>query len=288
MPPLADRISAALHTPVRSTSPLGGGAAGSVWRVELNNGSTVVAKVADQLTGPGLTIEARMLALLSERSDLPLPRVLHAEPDLLVMEHIPGRSSFDDHAQRHAARLLAALHAVHSPDARYGLELDALIGPLHQPNTPSPSWVAFWRDQRLLHMSREAVREGRLPAPIAARIDALARRLPDLLPDSPPPSLIHGDVWSGNVLAHAGRITAFLDPAPYHAHHEVELAFITLFSTFGHPFFDEYASHTAPISPEFWSTRRHVYLLYPLLVHTRLFGGSYLSELSSTLDMLNA
>jgi fructosamine-3-kinase len=283
---IAGRVSRALGVRVTSSSRLGGGAAGSVSRLVLADGSSVVAKHSESAAGDGLLIEARSLKVVAERSRLLVPRVLHAERDLMVVEYIEGTSSFDDGAERHAAELLAALHAVRSVDGRYGLEFDALIGPLHQPNTPSASWVEFWRERRLLHMAHEAARAGRLRFDLVSRVEALGRRLGELIPDRPPPSLIHGDVWSGNVLAAGGRVTGFIDPAPYFAHHEVELAFITMFSTFGGPFFERYAEVGTPIDDASWRARRHVYVLYPLLVHVRLFGGGYVGQLDHALDML--
>lgn len=282
----AERVSRALGVRVTANSRIGGGAAGDVARLVLADGSSIVAKCSESAEGEGLLIEARSLRLLAERSSLPVPRVLHAERDLLVMEHIDGSSSFDEGAELHAAELLAALHAVRSADGAYGLGFDGLIGPLHQPNTPSGSWVEFWRERRLLHMAHEAARAGRIRFDLVSRVEALAKRLGELIPDRPPASLIHGDVWSGNVLAEAGRVTGFIDPAPYFAHHEVELAFIAMFSTFGGRFFERYEEVGTPFGDASWRARRNVYVLYPLLVHVRLFGGGYIGQVDHTLDML--
>jgi fructosamine-3-kinase len=195
-----------------------------------------------------------------------------------VMEAMPGQTGAG-RAERHAAELLAGLHDVQGE--AFGLEFDNLIGPLPQPNTRSRSWVTFFRERRLMTMVEAAAREGAIPETLAAGLERLAGKLESLIPDQPRASLVHGDVWSGNVLHEEERITALLDPAPYYAHAEVELAFITLFSTFGTGFFRAYAERR-PIDPEFWSTRRDLYNLYPLLVHARLFGGTYVGQLAST------
>lgn len=228
-----------------------------------------------------------MLALLAERSRVPLPRVVLASPGLLLMEEVPGTPGGG--AEEHAAELIAELHAVTSPDGRYGLEIDGLIGPLAQLNRWSASWVEFWRDSRLAPMWSEAAKEGSLPPGEVRRLERLAARLGELVPDRPPASLMHGDIWGGNVLTRAGRITGFLDPAPYYGHAEVELAFITLFSTFGGPFFSRYRELRGTKEREwreFMGVRRHLYNIYPLLVHVRLFGAGYLGELRGALDAI--
>ena len=110
----------------------------------------------------------------------------------------------------------------------------------------------------------------------------MAAKLDVLLEEPAHPSLLHGDVWTTNVLAEENRITGFIDPAVYFGHPEIELAFISLFSTFGPAFFNRY-NELRPISPDFFETRKDIYNLYPLLVHVRLFGGGYVADVESIL-----
>jgi fructosamine-3-kinase len=259
---------------------LGGGCVGDVFSARLSDGRRVVAKF-DGSSTPRLDREAFMLRYLAENSQLPVPEVHFASPEVLVMALLPGRSQFDQASQTHAAALLAALHGIRA--ANYGLDQDTLIGGLHQPNPWTSSWLAFFRDQRLLFMGREAARSGRLPSELLRRVERFAGKLDRWLEEPEAPSLLHGDVWTTNVLAHEGRITGFLDPAVYYGHPEIELAFITLFGTFDDRFFRAYSA-ARPIKPGFFEERRDVYNLYPLLVHVRLFGGSYVHAVANTLD----
>lgn len=274
---LASRLTTLLHVAPTRIAPLAGGCVGEVYRVWLPDGGSVVAKVA---AGENTTLdcEGAMLAFLADR--LPVPRVVHSSPDLLVMDFIEGESSFSPSAERHAAELLAALHDTRSD--RFGFSHDTLIGGLHQPNPWTDSWIDFFRDRRLLAMGRAAHDAGRLPSRVLSRLETFTARLPELIDEPAHPSLLHGDVWTTNVLARSGRIAAFLDPAIYFGHPEIELAFITLFDTFGSAFFARY-DELHPIAPGFFEERRDVYNLYPLLVHVRLFGGGYVASVDRTL-----
>ncbi len=271
-------IEAALGVaPVRSR-PLSGGCVSDVVQLSMPDGGRLVAKLGKPDGNLGL--EGWMLRYLREHSDLPVPRVLFESDRLLIMEHLPSRGGITDDAQRDAAGLLAALHGITA--TKFGLEKDTLIGGLHQPNPKTKSWIEFFRDHRLLYMGAEAEQAGRLPGPMLKRVEKLAGSLDRWLTEPAAPSLIHGDVWSGNVLCTAGRISGFIDPAIYYADPEIELAFSTLFTTFGDPFFARY-SELRPLADGFFEERRDLYNLYPLLVHVRLFGGSYVKSVEATL-----
>ena len=131
-------------------------------------------------------------------------------------------------------------------------------------------------------MAKVALDAKQLPNNLYGRIERFAETLDDLLIEPEEPSLIHGDMWGGNVLSRAGKIAAFVDPAIYYAHSEIELAFITLFGTFGQSFFDVY-KELRPIETDFFEVRRDIYNLYPLLVHVRLFGSGYINQVDSIL-----
>ena len=277
---LNERLTEILGEPPGRVGPLSGGCVGEVYRVDMKDGRAFVVKV-DQSRTPVLDREAFMLRYLAERTDLPVPGVIFGSSRLLVMEFIPGRSRFSTAAQQHAAELLAALHAIAAP--AFGLEKDTLIGGLHQPNPWTDSWLDFFRDHRLLFMARTALDAGQLPTRTYARVEKLAARLERWLEPPEQPGLIHGDVWTTNVLAEADRITGFLDPAIYYAHPEIELAFVTLFHTFDDAFFHRY-NEIRPIAAGFWEARRDLYNLYPLLVHVRLFGGGYVGSVERILS----
>lgn len=277
------RIEAALGQAPLSTRPLSGGCVGEVYRVRMPDGGDVVAKLGR--AGSELALEGWMLTYLRENSGLPVPRVLHESDELLVMEHVPTEGGIDRNAQAHAADLLAALHGVTAPE--FGLERDTLIGGLHQPNPKSAKWLPFFRDHRLLNMGRQSLDAGRMPKSLMTRLESFSARLGEFLEEPAAPSLIHGDMWTGNVLCARGRIAGFVDPAIYYADPEIELAFSTLFGTFGGPFFSRYEEHR-PLKPGFNEARRDIYNLYPLLVHVRLFGGSYVGSVAATLSRFGA
>src|SRR5215217_1967658 len=257
---ISGAVETALGTRLVRARPMGGGCIGEVYEAELSEGSKAVAKV-DRAGESHLEREAYMLRYLGDKSDLPVPKVYH-------------------HSEEHAVELLAALHSITAK--AYGHERDTLVGSLSQPNPWTENWVEFFRDQRLLYPAGVAHEAGRLPPELRVRLERLAGKTDELLEEPEHPSLIHGDVWGGNVLARGDRIAAFLDPAIYHADPEIELAFIALFDTFGERFFRRYRE-LREVRPGFFEARRHLYNLYPLLVHVYFFGGGYVRRVDDTL-----
>jgi fructosamine-3-kinase len=171
-------------------------------------------------------------------------------------------------------RMLARVHA--SRGKQFGWPRDNYIGSTPQRNRLTDDWKTFWREQRMGPQLELARRNGH-------RIDIgpLLDRACDVLEGhAPQPSLVHGDLWSGNVGFTAQGPVVF-DPAAYYGDREVDLAMTELFGGFPPAFYSAYGS-----MPAGYERRKHLYNLYHLLNHLNLFGGAYLAQVSATLGLL--
>lgn len=275
------RLGHILDAPLTSCVPLTGGCVAEVFQVR-SGGDDFVVKV-DREETQTLLLEAKMLRFLKAQTSLRVPEVVHACPLFLLMEHVPGTTGAQGLAEDDAAHQLAMLHRCSW--THFGLPFSTVIGALHQPNDISQKWLPFFRDRRLLYMGTKAMDNGHLSVDVFQKLERLCNQLENYIAEPAQPGLIHGDVWSGNILSAPNGTCCFIDPAIYYADSEIELAFITLFSTFSERFFHVYREHN-PIGDHFFEERRHVYNLYPLLVHAALFGGGYGEQVNTILDSL--
>jgi fructosamine-3-kinase len=274
-PALAADISRVAGKEIIQIRPFAAGQGADIFLADLRDGSRVVVKRARE-AHVQLETEGWMLRTLKELADLPVPEVHCAERHLLVLDYVQDCARISPTVEEDAARHIARLHAVKG--AHYGLDRDTMIGALWQRNAESDDWAAFFGEYRLMAAAREGLDEGSLPVQLVRQIDKVAGRLREWLDEPAAPALIHGDLWSGNILTGSRAVNAFIDPALYYADPEVELAFIALFSTFGERFFRHYGE-VHPMRPGFFEVRRDVYNLYPLLVHARIFGGAYIEKI---------
>ena len=261
------RVEELLGSAVKKTLPLGGGCIADVSRLDLADGRQVVAKRG----AAGLELEGWMLSYLAGTGGLTVPEVYHASDELLLIAYLPDEGRMGPAAEEDAARQIAALHSITAE--AFGFERETVIAGLPQSNEWTESWPEFFAGQRLLPMARLAHHRGHLDGQTLASVEQLVSKLDQLLAPGPP-ALLHGDLWGGNILVLAGNKTAYIDPAIYYGHAEVELAFATLFGSLGEAFFGAY-QEIRPIAPGFFETRRDLYNLYPLLVHSAFFGGHY-------------
>lgn len=245
-----------LGTSVREARTLAGGSLVEVLRVRFDDGREAVVK-----GGGAPQREARMLRAIRARG-VPAPEVIAVDAAVLVMTVATDRGTLDA-AWRDLARVLTALHVPPREAIPYGWEEDDAFGPLAIPNAAAGEWPTFWAERRLL------AHAARLPADLARRVERLAVDLPNRLPARPTPSLLHGDLWTGNVLADGPRVSALIDPACYHGHAEVDLAMLTLFGAPGAAFWDAYPVQAG------WPEHRPIYQLWPAIVHLLLFGEAY-------------
>ncbi|MDZ7707124.1 MAG: fructosamine kinase family protein [Trueperaceae bacterium] len=256
MHPNARHAARLLGTSVVEATALSGGSLAEVLRVRFEDGREAVVKGGDAPRR-----EARMVRAIRARG-VPVPEVIAVDAHVLVLGVVPDRGTLDA-AWGDLARVLTTLHEPSSVATPYGWEEDDAFGPLAIPNAAADDWPTFWAERRLL------AHAARLPADLARRVERLAADVPGRLPARPIPALLHGDLWTGNVLADGSRVSALIDPACYHGHAEVDLAMLTLFGSPAPAFWDAY-----PVEPG-WHERRPIYQLWPAIVHRLLFGEAY-------------
>jgi fructosamine-3-kinase len=228
------------------------------------------------------------------------------EPGWLLMEYVePGRGGRG--YGRSLGRALAGLHAGDPPavsrasteratgtpsaerdggvgkPAKFGWHRDNFIGSLPQANSPAREWAVFWRDARLAPQLSLAPGHARLSGNDARLLDRLLARVEDALAGVEDASLLHGDLWSGNVYPSAAGEPVLIDPAVYLGDREVDLAMSELFGGFPSGFLEAYRE-AAPLDSAYEQLRRPLYQLYYLLVHVNLFGESYLSGVRSAAE----
>lgn len=196
----------------------------------------------------------------------------------LVLTWIESARSAPDYWER-LGQGLACLHR--TVEDQYGLSQDNYIGSLQQRNTWMASWPEFFGQRRLLPQLQMGLRSGALPSSLLRQAEKLIAKLTGLLPECPESSLLHGDLWSGNVMTGASGEPVVIDPAVYFGHREVELAFTHLFGGFPQTFYAAYDSVWATEAG--FTERRDLYNLYPLLVHANLFGGHYVTRVTSVI-----
>jgi fructosamine-3-kinase len=262
---LADRAERLLGRPVTAARRLSGGDLSAVFHLMLADGDAIIAKQAMTAIA-----EAAMLRAIAA-TGAPVPTVLAAEGDLLLMQRIAhdggAASAWPD-----LAHVLGLLHGDTGP--RFGWSADHAFGPVAIENGWMDDWPGFWAARRLLcHLPH-------VDPAIARRIERLADRLGDLLPARPGAVLLHGDLWGGNVLASGDRVAALIDPACYYGDREVDVAMLGLFDRPPRDFIDALA-----LAPG-WRARQPAYRLWPLLVHLRLFGDSYAESVGNALAAL--
>lgn len=275
---LEEELRRALGDPalrVLDADPVGGGCIHHALRLRTSRGEWF-AKWNEQCAPELFLSEAAGLRALREAgSELAVPEVLIAlapagrRPACIVMEYLPPRAgkAADDAV---LGRGLAAIHG--RPRDAFGFPVTTYCGPTPQDNRSSPSWAEFYAERRIRPLTRLLEEEGRIGAAERMRLDRLVERLPALLAHETRPALIHGDLWSGNVLS-TTRGPALVDPASAACDREMEFGITTLFGGFSERFFAAY--HEALPLPGEWRERNPLYQLYHLLNHHLIFGGHY-------------
>ncbi len=229
--------------------------------------------------------ESAGLKLLEGKSDLKIPQVVDVDAAnsiaYILMEMISDGAKTDLFWDN-LGRGLAQLHR-HS-ETMHGLDQDNFIGALAQENKYKTSWPDFFIENRLEVQLKLATEKQLIEIPFAQKFRKIYKRLREMLPEDKP-ALLHGDLWSGNILPTEDGAASLIDPAVYYGSREIEIAFTHLFGGFDQRFYRAY-EESYPLESGF-SERIPVYNLYPLLVHANMFGAGYLSSVEEVVNRLS-
>jgi fructosamine-3-kinase len=285
-PRLRSAVERALGVSIENVARVSGGDINQAYSLGLSDRRRVFMKTNDSCAPDLFSAEAAGLAWLDAARALRVPRVLAvseatggSEPAFLVLEWLEPagpRADFDDEL----GHGLAALHRHGAPC--FGLDRDNFIGRLPQPNRVMSSWADFYRAQRLEAQLRLAVDARRVDGSLVRKFERLFSRLVELVGEPEPPARLHGDLWGGNLHVDENGAPCLIDPAVYGGHREIDLAMMRLFGGFGARVFRAY-EEAFPLQPGD-TERVALYQLYPLLVHTNLFGGGYAASVERALS----
>lgn len=280
-PSILQSISQSLHVSIKNFQALSGGCINNGGKLLTSKGSFFV-KWNDALKHPNMfDAEAKGLQLLRGTNAIRIPEVVFTGEvetfQYIVLEFIEQARPL----RNYWATLGEQLSALHKNTAdNFGLEFDNYIGSLPQPNTKSKNWISFFVEERLRPQVERAVNSRKFQRDTVKQFETLYDKLPDLLHEEKP-SLLHGDLWRGNLIVDETGNPCLIDPAVYYGNREAEIAFTKLFGGFSNEFYDSY--HLNFPLPTDFESRIDVYNLYPLLVHVNLFGGSYAGQVVSIL-----
>ncbi len=287
---LSSSIAAAISEATGSTFTvtaqrrLGGGCINSAMLLEGGDRRYFV-KLNDPAAEEMFAAEADGLRELAQahaiRVPAPLCHGVTPAAAYLVLEFIDaGRTSAESSVL--LGRQLAALHRCEN--TRFGWHRHNTIGSTPQRNSASESWLEFWRTQRLGFQLELAARRGHRGA-LQRQGEELLAHLDRLLGDhAPTPSLLHGDLWSGNTMVDREGRPVLIDPAVYYGDREADLAMTELFGGFSERFYAAYRE-AYPLD-EGYQLRKTLYNLYHVLNHLNLFGGGYGAQAETMIGTL--
>lgn len=281
-PDLTKNLSNLINETITTISSVSGGDISKAFRINTPDNSYFLKVNTAANASKMFQTEAEGLQLINDTNTIKTPKVIACDTfentSFLLLEFIDSKSASHKDFEN-LGHQLAELHQCTSE--HFGLYEDNFIGSLPQSNKPHKTWVDFYVSERLLPQLALAKQKHLLSENECPSEQEMNVRLESLFVNIKP-SLLHGDLWSGNFLISKGGIPYLIDPAVYYGHHEVDIAMSKLFGGFNDTFYNAYDTHFK--SDENTASRIEIYQLYYLLVHLNLFGKSYYNSVTSILE----
>ena len=199
------------------------------------------------------------------------------------MQYIPNNKIKNKNSEKDLAIKISNIHQ--NTNDKFGFKFDTPIGGFRQPCQFQKSWVDFFEKKRLFAIFNKINITNPMPKKINIGIEKLLKKLKDLIPNNPQPSLIHGDLWNGNMLFNNGKLVGLIDPGIYYAPKEMEIAYLKWFNAISNNFYNYY-SETINFDKDFFNYSE-VYELYYSLLNVHLWDRSYIYDVEKIVNKFN-
>ena len=264
----------------------GGGSINDCYTIIANRSKRFFLKLNSKTIYPSLfEKEKNGLEFLAKQRVIPVPEVIFYDivddKQILLLEWIKAGLKTDQFWKQFGEQM-AALHQI--TETHFGFTEDNYMGALPQVNKQNKNWVDFFIHYRLEPQITLARKRHLLENKHISSFVNLYKQLPGIFNEEKP-SLLHGDLWSGNYICNENSKPVLVDPAVYFGHRSIDLAMTTLFGGYDNQFYEAYNYHFP--FPGNYREQWAICNLYPLLIHLNLFGPGYLHQIESTLQKFN-
>ena len=212
------------------------------------------------------------------------PSIINYNDNLLIMSFI---NNDDDQPNQTNGDLLNSIISLHSNRSEdYGFSFDTQIGGLRQINSSSKNWLEFYRDKRLNYIFDLVNKNQPMDETINTKIDLLIKKIDNFIPNQPTPSLLHGDLWEGNILFKNKKFVGFIDPGSFYGHNELEVSYLRWFNPkfIDENFLDKYSDHIK--IDKYYLEYEPIYQLYYSLLNVYLWDRSYIEDVRKLLEKI--
>jgi protein-ribulosamine 3-kinase len=274
------KIEGKLGEKILSITSLSGGCISNAYRITTHDKTNYFLKYNSAVSNDMFIKEANGLKELIKSKAIRIPEVLEFGKDYILLEYINSGNRKKNFSEEFGQRF-ANMHKFTSES--FGYFEDNYIGSNIQNNIPDEQekvdWVSFYFNKRILFQLQLAEKFGNATEELRRGISKLEDRINQIITTGDKPSLLHGDLWSGNYMIDENGSAVLIDPAVYYGHREADLGMTKLFGGFGAEFYEAY-NESFPLE-DGYEYRENIYKLYHVLNHLNLFGGSYYSQAMS-------
>ena len=255
-------------------------------KICLENNQVFIAKYYEfnNIGFNSIKSEANSLTFLQKALPKLFPKIKFKSDNLIIIDFIKHNNIKKTDYQITLAKELLKLHSI--SNNKYGFNFDTQTGGLKQPNELGSNWVKFFLEKRLNMIYEKINQKKPLPKLTNKKIELLMKNISDYLPNNPKISLLHGDLWEGNILFNNGKLVGLIDPGIYYGHNELEISYLKWFKFIDNKFLNFY-SNTLKIDNHY-EKYEPVYQLYFSLLNVYLWDRDfYLKDTNKLLSKIS-